>query len=232
MKFKRVVLPVAAEPPRVVTGRLLQLDTQAGVADFDGVRYKAACGCWMFYLPVIQTKLFHAADGHIDCMHKSRPAEAIIKQPGVAVGRYRSDDWRRALSTPLTRRLAELWLVSARLWKAGLGPPPLGVCFVDRLTRDGRDSGPTCGILTRNVHKMPRKLDCRLGHIREAGVVPDQILSCVRQQVRGYVIDLCSVVGCVPDDAEETVAGLEMIFRNRPSDERIGSVLEETLQRS
>jgi hypothetical protein len=232
MKFKRVVLPVAVEPPRVVTVRLLQLDTQSSSAVVDGVRYKAACGCWMFYLPDLQAKLFHAADGHIDCMHGSRPDEETLNQPGVVVGRYRTDDWRRALSTPITRRLAELWLVSARLWKAGLGPPPLGVCFVDRLMRDGRACGPTCGILTRNVHRMPRKLDCRLDHIRQAGVVPDQILSCVRQQVRGYVIDLCSVVGCIPEDAEYTVTGLETLFRNRPSDERIGSVLEETLQRS
>ncbi len=101
MRFKRRVPPVAAEPLTIVHGGQLQLDMQAGAAVFDGVRQKARYGCWMFYLPAIQAKLFHAADGNTDCIHSSRPADDILSLPGLVAGRYTTDDWRRALTTPL-----------------------------------------------------------------------------------------------------------------------------------
>jgi hypothetical protein len=232
MKFKRRVLPVAAEPVEIVHGGLLQVDTQTGAAVFDGVRQKVSCGCWMFYLPAMQAKLFYADDGKTDCIHASRPSDAVLNRSGVPVGRYLTDDWRRALSTPVTRRLAELWLVSVRLWKAGLGPQPLGVCFVDELVRDGRGWGPTCGLLSQNVLNMPRKLNGRIEDVRRAGVIPDRIQSCVRQQVHGYVIDLCSVIGCMPADADASVVRLETHFRGKPSTELLQTVLEESLRLS
>jgi hypothetical protein len=217
-------------PLRLLRIGELELNTRAGRAILDGKPQEAKVGCWMFYLPALQAKLFHADSGRIDCIHPSRPDAATLAGPDRAIGRYRLDDWRSALATPLARRLAEIWLVSARLWKAGLGPQPLGVCFVDRFVRDGRALGPTCGILSQNVFRMPRKRDGTLEQVRQADVIPDRILSCVRQQVRGYVIDLCSVVGCMPADAEEDVARLETCLRNPPTDAVLLAELENTLR--
>lgn len=230
MKFRRVVLPRSREPLHVLRSGRLSLDVRAESAVLDGVRQPARFGCWMYYLPERQAKLFHAADGRIDCTHAARPDEETLGQPDRPLGRYRLDDWRRALTTPLERRLAEIWLVSVRLWKAGLGPQPLGVCFVRHVERDGRALGPTCGLLTQNVFQLPRKLNCTLAHVRQAGVVPDQILSCVRQQVRGYVVDLCSVVGCVPAGADDDVARLETLFREPPPELQLRQALEETMR--
>ncbi len=98
------------------------------------------------------------------------------------------------------------------------------------MVRDGRALGPTCGILTQDVFSLPRKLRCRLEHVKQAGVVPDQILSCVRQQIRGYVVDLCSVVGCVPADAEDAVVQLEGLFRDNPPEAQLKQALDATLR--
>lgn len=231
MIWSRSAPPQPAESLRVVHGGQLSLDSQAGIAVLDGTTHAAILGCWMFYLPGLQAKLFHAADEKIDCLHRSRPDAKTLAQAGRPVGRYLTDDWRRALATPTTRRLAEIWLASIRLWQAGLGPQPLGVCFVDRLIRDARPFGPTCGILIQNVFKLPRKLNCKPDHVRQAGVVPDKILSCVRQQVRGYVVDLCSVVGCVPENAEAAVARLETVFQASPPAAQLIQALEQTFHR-
>ncbi len=214
MKFKRALPPESIQPLRVVHINCVQLDLQRRTATVDGRPRKLRTGCWMFYLPELEMKLFHAANGMIDCVHASRPDENILQQPAVDLGSYTSDDWRRALSTPLSRRLAEVWTVSVLLWRAGLGPQPLGVCFVQRLCRDQREQGPTCGLLTQNVYSLPRKLPCRIEQVRQAGVIPDRIKSCVRQQLRGYVTDVCSVVGCMPDDKEQAVNELEDLLRN------------------
>ena len=195
----------------------------------DDKQFKAHLGCWMFYLPKLQAKLFHAKNGMIDCTRAPDLNNiSDIQQP---MGRYIAADWLNALQTPINRRLAEIWLVSARLWRAGLGPQPLGICLVDKLIIDSVEMGPTCGLLTQNVHKLPRKLDCKLEQIVKAGVVPDHILSCVRQQLRGYVTDLCSVKGCQPFEAEDEVKTLEKLFNTEMPDNELIQALEKTLNR-
>lgn len=232
MIYRRTAPPQPPEPLRILRGGQLRLDSREETADLDGARQAARIGCWMFYLPALQAKLFHAAAGNTDCIHPSRPAEQELSGPDRLLGRYRLDDWRRALATPLARRLAEIWLVSARLWRAGLGPQPLGVCFIRNFVRDSRDLGPTCGILVQDVFQLPRKLRGTLVQLQQAGVVPDRILSCVRQQVRGYVVDLCSVVGCVPAEANTEIARLEQLFRGPEADDMILPALAKTLKQS
>ena len=198
MRWLRVAIPPRSAPPlQVLTARHLRLDVKSSAAEWDGAQYQANVGSWMYYLPALHAQVFHSRDGMLDCIHPSRP-DARALEAGARVGRYRADDWRRALSTPTTRRMAEIWWASLMLWKAGLGPQPLGVCFMDQMSRDGRDLGAACGLLTQNVFRLPRKRKCLRRDVEIAGVVPDGILSCVRQQVRGYVIDLCSVIGCTP----------------------------------
>lgn len=228
MRFSRALSPRPPQPLRVEHISDLILDSTAGSAVVDGKPVSAKLGRWMFYLPALQLKLFHAADGHIDCTSSSRPAHNELQHGDRPAGRYQMKDWRNALETPISRRLAEIWLVSVRLWQAGIGPQPLGVCFVKDFVRDGCSLGPTCGLITENVYTLPRKLKCTLEQIHHAGVVPDRILSCVRQQLRGYVVDLCSVVGCVPVGAEAEVNLLDELFRCPTSEPVLRLALEET----
>ena len=229
MHFRRVLKPRPATPLRIYRFGQLALDSEQESALLDGRPYTAKQGCWMFYLPQLQAKLLHARDGSIDCTSPARPSADVLEQPGLTLGRYVSDEWHTALTTPIARRLAELWIVSVRLWRAGLGPQPMGLCFVEQLQRDKEALGPTCGFLSENVFKLRPKLSCKLEQLESAGVRPDKIMSCVRQQVRGYVVDLCAVVGCVPENAEEETARLEALFRECDSDDTLTRELDLTL---
>lgn len=229
MHFRRALKPRAPKPLRIYRFTQVGLDVETGGAMVDGRRCTVKSGCWVFYLPDYRAKLFHVRDGFIDCIHSSRPSDDVLQKSGVPLGRYVSDEWRSALTTPITRRLAELWIVSARLWRAGLGPQPLGLCFVDQFQRDEETLGPTCGFLTEDVTRLRPKLRCRVEDVESAGVRPDKIMSCIRQQMRGYVVDLCSVVGCVPIDAEAETARLESRFGECESDEELKHELQHTL---
>ncbi len=231
MHFTRTLRPGSPKALRIYRFEQLALDTAQERAILDGKVYTARIGRWMFYLPRLEAKLFHARHGHIDCTSPSRPDDDVLQHSALPLGRYTSDEWRKALATPLSRRLAELWIVSARLWSAGLGPQPLGLCFVDRFQRDEEHLGPTCGFLTENVRRLRPKLRCRQEHLEAAGVRPDKITSCIRQQMRGYVVDLCSVAGCLPEHAAEEVAQLEALFRECESDETLKQELTLTLRR-
>lgn len=231
MRLRRTLPPLTQQPLQVLRRERLHLDCRRQTARLDGVCHPANIGCWMYYLPALKAKLFHAADGKIDCIHPSRPEAGALLHPERPAGRYLVEDWRRALAMPAHRRLAEIWLVCARLWTAGLGPQPLGVCFVGEVVRDGVARGPTCGLLVENVFRMRRKLKCHAGHVISSGVIPDRILSCIRRQKRGYVIDWCSVVGCVPENAQKSVAALAGILHppGQVPDHELLRVLASTL---
>lgn len=225
-RFRRSLQPQDPLPLQISRYSTLSLDSN-GTAVLDGQEFKAHIGCWMFYLPETQTKIFHAREGMIDCTHAPEiDNKEDLKQP---VGNYIAADWFAALQTPINQRLAEIWLVSARLWRFGLGPQPLGICFIDQFSRDKIDLGPSCGLLCQNVHTLPRKRKCKLEQIVEAGVIPDHILSCVRQQLQGYVIDLCSVKGCRPAAAAAEVEKLERLFEKKMGDPELIKMLQQTL---
>jgi hypothetical protein len=180
----------------------LRLDVPAGTCTLDGKDHEANVGMWMFYLPDTEEKFLHANEGMIDCISPSRPTRV---NDDYTDKNYVGAEWRSALATPLERRLSELWIASARLWKAGLGPRPLGLTFAERVYRDGLCLGPTMGLISENVEHLPTKPLCSDHDMISAGVTPDKIRSSVRQQMRGYVVDLCSVVGVQPIDAGEEI---------------------------
>ncbi len=183
----------------------LALDTHTRRCTIDGVSHDVRLGNWMFFLPDTGEKFFHARGGHIDCIHPSRPSDERLTQDWTDKN-YTSADWRRALTTPVDLRLAEIWVASLRLWRAGLGPRPLGVTFVDAFRRNEMPLGPTAGLVTENVELLPARRDCDDGMMIAAGVQPDRIRGSVREQIRGYVFDLCSVVGVQPIDATDEIA--------------------------
>jgi hypothetical protein len=63
--------------------------------------------------------------------------------------------------------------------------------------------------MVENAALKPQGPTATWSQLIDAGVRPDQINSAVRQQVNGYVVDLNSVIGVVPVDAEAEVAAVE-----------------------
>lgn len=179
--------------------RTISVDGQVSRADF---------GRWMIYNRGTSEKFLYARNGTVDVMPAPFRWRKLLKSLKPSPSQYLHEDWKRALSTPIERRLAELWIASERLWRAGLGPRPQGIVTVRQLFRDGKALGPTAGFVTEDVNRLPTREPPSVEDLVAAGVQPDLILSCVRQPLNGYVIDLCSVKGVQPIDAEQEVQQL------------------------
>lgn len=197
--------------PTIVRHSKLQLDTRNSVCDIDGIRFAASVGNWMFYNAGRPEKYFHAKAGRIDCIHKSNPylsPKRFVSHLFNSRARYKLSDWSKALHTKLVTRVAEVWISSERLARAGLGPWPGDIILVGSFVRDGADLGPTAGFGTEDVMVMKGKKPATEAEIYAAGVQIDRLRSAVTQQLNGYVIDLCSVVGAIPLDADHEVSEL------------------------
>ncbi len=120
---------------------------------------------------------------------------------------YEPADWFNALSTPVLQRTAENIVVIRRLAAAGVGPKLLGICVVRRFSSWYSSAETiTGGYFVENLlYRFPKR-ETTTADLARAGVAPDRINSCLRQQIRGYVSDLNSVVGVMPIDAENDVA--------------------------
>jgi hypothetical protein len=175
--------------------------------------FLARRGKWAFYVGRLRLKLLFAHDGRVDCLHRSRPDRTALfagRLDRVDFGRYSAADWKAALSKDVRRRAVENFIASRRLFLAGLGPEPYGLCFLKQFYRDLSPATPTAGILIQNVDELPPRPPVTRGEMIDCGVMPDRIESSLRQQLRGYVIDLNSVCGVMPLDAEgeiEQMAG-------------------------
>jgi hypothetical protein len=174
---------------------------------------RAMTGAWNFYVPAMNLKLaYPAANGMIHCLHRIAPRRDLLmsgKLDDQQIGRYSADDWKRAFTTSTRHRAVENYIAASRLHAAGLGPKPLGICYVRHFSHglSGRP-GETAGILIEDINKLPAKRDATEEEIIAAGVTPDRIKSCVRQQIRGYVSDLNSVVGVIPTGAGDEIRSL------------------------
>ena len=74
MRWLRVAIPPrSAQPLQVLTARHLRLDVKSSAAEWDGARYKANVGSWMYYLPALHAKVFHSRDGNAG-LHPPEPA--------------------------------------------------------------------------------------------------------------------------------------------------------------
>ena len=73
------------------------------------------------------------------------------------------------------------------------------------IEHDSVDEAGMVGIFTEDVTRLPEKQDASEEDVMACGVQVDRIKSCVRQQLNGYVVDLNSVVGVVPVDADDEV---------------------------
>lgn len=168
-------------------------------------------GNWAFYVRELELKLLHAVDGLVHCIHRTAPgrSELFAGQPFDVAPQYTCEDWRRAFERSVLQRTAENFVAAKRLHDAGLGPSTKGICIVRR-SHPWYSHRPcvTAGIFVDDLHGYRRKAETTEQQMIAAGVAPDRIKSCVRQQINGYVIDLNSVVGVTPIDAEDEVRAI------------------------
>ncbi|MBW8446699.1 MAG: hypothetical protein K0M49_13840 [Arenimonas sp.] len=199
-----------AFPPTCIFYSTIALNTWTKRCRVDGRLYDAHLGKWMFYNPALQEKYFHVRSGNIDSTARSRPSERQLVEMSEheLSGRYPISVWKEALSTPISRRLAEIWIASTRLHRNGLGPEPGSLVIARQYKRNFRGYGPTAGLKIGDARLLAPRDPVTQEEMIAAGVQPDRYLSCVRQTINGYVSDLCSVVGVVPIDAEDEVREL------------------------
>lgn len=213
-----------ASPPPFTVYSTLSLNTWTKRCRIDGTLYDVHLGKWMFYNPARQEKYFHVRAGKIDSTARSRPTDRQLAEMDDSEfsGRYPVSVWKEALSTPIARRLAEIWIASQRLHGAGLGPRPGSLIVARNYKRNFRSYGPTAGLQIENARLLQPRTPVTQEEMIAAGVRPDRYLSCVRQTINGYVSDLCSVVGVVPIDAEEEIAALTLHIDELLSGNRAG----------
>lgn len=182
----------------------------------DGRRFRCCRGAWATWIPDLGAKILNARAGLLDCLHHLAPSREQIFGDDTSIDIYGPDsfeDWRRAYTTTVSRRVAENVIAAQRLHRAGLGPKVLGVCVALRWNDPTRHSkGHSAGFLSEDVWRLPAKPPASAAEFHGAGVTLDSLGSALRQQVNGYVIDLNAAVGVVPTDAEDDVAGLEAII--------------------
>ena len=173
-----------------------------------GRPHRVKWGAWAVYLPGPQIKLLHAVAGRQHCIyHKAPKREEVL---GGFDQRDEAEHWARAFSTPVLRRVAENWVMFARLHAAGLGPEPMGLVAVrDYRSFFSRGRGITAGLRLADLTKYPEKAPTTEAELRGAGIVPDRSRASLREQIRGYVSDLNNLHGAMPQDGAAEVAEVE-----------------------
>ena len=178
----------------------------------EGKLFRVHRGTWNFYVPSLNYKFPYVVNGKINCLHRSAPdrnelfAQLPDDQP---LGTYTALDWKKALSKTSLQRAVENVVAGQRLHQANLGPR--FNCFAAiRCLKSfwGHEYGECIGVECGNAFALPPKPKTREEEILEAGVLPDKIKSCVRQQINGYVTDLNSVVGVMPRNADNEIEDL------------------------
>lgn len=173
---------------------------------------KVYWGAWAIYLPGLQTKLLHSVGGLVHCIYYKAPKrEAVLAGQMNRPSKVPLEIWQAALTKPITRRVAENYVCMQRLHAAGLGPAPLSLVVAPNY-RALFSRGPTfsAGYRVENIFKLPEKEPATEAQMRAAGVIPDGSLASIREQIRGYVSDLNSARGVMPDGGEDEVAAIEL----------------------
>lgn len=187
----------------------LKLDVARATCVIDGHAYEARIGKWTFFISATGEKYLHSRNGFVDTL--SANGRAQYRPPGR---RYSPEEWESRLSQPADERAAEVYVAAERLFRAGVGPRPFGLCQVDGMTRDGINLGEGFGIICEDANRLRRRLwPATRSDLRRAGVSLDRFRASIRTQIRGYVVDLCSVDPVRPVDAEAEVAEVSQLYR-------------------
>lgn len=170
----------------------------------DGVSRSADIGAWTFYTSELNAKILHSFHGRCHCIHRSALDRDRVEKGNAVIrdDRYSLTDWRAFYGKTADRRTAENYIAALRLHDCGLGPKVTGCIAVRDFTAFYcPEPSWAYGLLS---------------------------LSCLRQQIRGYVSDLNSVVGVMPVDAEEDVRRVQRrLERSIPGDIATGAPATE-----
>lgn len=182
----------------------------------DGKTFRAETGAWAFYIPGLQLKLFHSHDSFMTCRYPRAPERKAIEQGNALLpsDTYSLAEWRAVYSKSVVRRAAENFVAASLLYDAGLGPRPQGLCLVlDYRSATYKKPSINAGLFIDDLNAYPPRVPVTMCEMLSAGVQPDKIQSCLRQQINGYISDLNSVVGVMPTDAEKRISQLELHMR-------------------
>ncbi|SEQ36331.1 hypothetical protein [Thalassovita taeanensis] len=178
-------------------------------ARVDGRACKIAMGAWAVYLPGLQMKLMHSVHGDVHCIYHKAPKREHVLAGKPVKNKVPAEEWKAAFTKPVTRRVAENYICLQRLYAAGIGPEPQGLVIVPQYRSwFSRGPGYTAGYRVANLYSYPPKAPTTEDQLRAAGIVPDRSLATIREQINGYVSDLNSVNGAMPENAEAEVAAL------------------------
>lgn len=211
-KDGRTVVLDASIPPLPAITLVQRCVVRGDECEIDGKRYPVHRGCWACYVPDLGFKFLYGIGGQLHCTHGSAPDRAALFAGTASIrgSSYTSADWLAAFSRKVTRRAAENYVAASRLASAGIGPAVHGCVAVREFVFD--DSIAPCGsagIRIDNLAGYGKKRDTTEREMLRAGVEPDRIRSSLRQQIRGYVSDLNSVVGVMPVNADGEISRLE-----------------------
>ena len=166
-------------------------------------------GKWSFYNPASLIKLPYSYKGHLHCRSKNAPSRDDLLSgllDSQDFSPYSVSDWKKAYQTTVLRRTAENFVITKRLYEAGLGPEPMGLVSVEKCLIYGLPGiHPNYGMRVQDVNKLKKKAEASESDVLAAGVMPDTTKSCMRQQVNGYLLDLNSVTGVQAIDAEDEI---------------------------
>lgn len=211
-KGTRTVLIDATVPPLPAITLIERCIVRGDRCEIDGEIHPVYRGCLACYVPDLGFKLLYGVGGKLHCIHGSAPDRQTLFAGRAAIsGRaYTAADWLAAFSKKITRRAAENCVAATRLSSAGLGPAVRGCVAVrEFIFDDSIPPGESAGVCIDNLETYRRKRETTTREMIRAGVEPDRIRSALRQQIRGYVSDLNSVVGVMPINADGEVVRLE-----------------------
>lgn len=180
----------------------------------DGKKYKTKNGAWAYYVPKLQAKWFYSHDQKIICLHKTAPKSLSSIEENKDYGTYSADDWRSALSQCIFTKAATNYVIIKKLYQFGLGPEPLGFSVAKFVNDDlGLINGPAVGVNVANIKKLRTKPDATIDDLTKAGIISDKINSAIRQQIKGYVSDLNSVVSVSLMEHDDAIKDLAEMLR-------------------
>lgn len=78
---------------------------------------------------------------------------------------------------------------------------------------DNRINGCCVGVEVENISKLKRKPKATEADLTKTGIITDKINSSIRQQIRGYVSDLNSVVSVSLMEHDERIEDLATMLK-------------------
>ncbi len=180
----------------------------------DGERMRCFSGAWCTYVPALELKILYANAGRLVCLRNGVPNSPDMLSDEEDYGIYTMDDWRAALQKDVIERGAENFVAARLLAANGLGPWPYGMCVIKQLKLPNVSTpGCSVGMYITNVHRLKRRERVTESEFKQAGVLLDKLGSSLREQIRGYVSDLNSVVGSRPAGHETEIAALSSVMK-------------------